>query len=378
MMTFSARGAALAAALFLAPLLGGCDETPKQAAATQAPTPAVSVIKVEAKDLRPSVNFSGRVEALQKVELRARIEGFLEKQEFAEGAKVKAGDLLYVIEKAPYKAAVDAAQAAVAIAQARLDRAELELTRQTTLVSKEAVAQTKLDDARTARDEAKGALDKAQAELDKAKLQFSYTEIRSPIDGRIGKSVISVGNYVSPNSGTLATIVAQDPIGVTFPVSQREILAVREQMGPDADPSELTVYLQFGKEKRYAETGKVSFMDVTVNQGTDAVDLRANFPNPDGLLADGQLVTVVVEAEKAEPALVVPVASVQIDQQGPYVLTVDAEKKIAVNRIKVGKQTDRGMTVTEGLAAGDLVVIEGIQKVKPGLVVDATVIQPEA
>lgn len=136
-----------------------------------------------------------------------------------------------MIEKAPYKAAVDAAQAAVAIAQARLDRAELELTRQTTLVSKEAVAQTKLDDAKTARDEAKGALDKAKAELDKASLQFSYTEIKAPIDGRIGKSIISVGNYVSPSSGTLATIVAQDPIGVTFPVSQREILAVRERAG---------------------------------------------------------------------------------------------------------------------------------------------------
>lgn len=377
-MTFSTRAAVLAAGLFLAPLLAGCDEAPQPAAATQAPTPAVSVIKVEMKDLRPSMNFSGRVEALQKVELRARIEGFLEKQAFVEGAKVKAGDLLYVIEKGPYKAAVDAAKAAVTIAQARLDRAEIEFQRQTTLVSKEAVAQTKLDDAKTARDEAKGALDKAKAELDKAELQFSYTEITAPIDGRIGKSIISVGNYVSPNSGTLATIVAQDPTGVVFPVSQRDILAVREQAGPNANPSDLTVYLQFGKNKRYAESGKVNFVDVMVNQGTDAVDLRASFPNPQGMLADGQLVTVVVEAEKAEPTLVVPVAAVQIDQQGPYVLTVDAEKKIAVNRIKVGRQTDSGMTVTEGLAEGNLVVIEGVQKVKPGLVVDATVIQPEA
>lgn len=140
----------------------------------------------------------------------------------------------------------------------------------------------------------------------------------------------------------------------------------------------MTVYLQLTKDKRYAETGKVNFVDVTVNQGTDAVNLRASFPNPEGMLSDGQLVTAVVEADKAQPTLVVPVAAVQIDQQGPYVLTVDAEKKIAVNRIKVGKQTDLGMTVTEGLAEGDLVVIEGIQKVKPGLVVDATVIQPEA
>ena len=165
---------------------------------------------------------------------------------------------------------------------------------------------------------------------------------------------------------------------MTFPVSQREFIAVRENAGAGANLADVTVYVQLGKDKRYDETGKLNFVDVTVNQGTNAVDVRASFPNPDGLLKDGQLVTAVVEAEKAQPTLVVPLGAVQIDQQGTYVLTVDAEKKIAVTRVKTGRQAGNGMTVTEGLSEGALVVVEGIQKVKPGQVVDATEIKPEA
>ena len=378
-MGISARGFFIGFAILLAPLLGGCDDgAPQQKAAAPATIPAVSVVKVQSKDLRPSVSFSGRVEALHKVDLRARIEGYLDEQKFAEGATVKTGDLLYVIEKAPYEAKVAAAEAAVAVAQARLDRTEIELKRQSTLVSKEAAAQTKLDDARTARNEAKGQLDKLKAELDQAKLLLSYTEIRAPIDGRIGKSLLSVGSFVSPQSGTLATIVAQNPIGVTFPVSQRDILAVREKMGAVANLSDRTVYLEMGKGKRYPEPGKVDFLDVGVNTGTDAVNVRAVFPNPDGLLVDGQLVTAVVEADKAEPTLVVPVNAIQIDQSGAFVLVVNSEKKIEVRRVELLRQDSNDVAIAKGLSAGDLVVVEGVQKVRPGQVVDATEIKPEA
>jgi membrane fusion protein, multidrug efflux system len=376
-MNFSARGVILAVFL-IAPLLAGCDEAPQQAAATQAPPPAVSVVRAETRDLRPSVNFSGRVTALKKVDLRARIEGYLETQNFTDGATVKTGDLLFVIEKAPYEAKVASAEGAVATARARYDRTEIELKRQTTLVAKDAVAQTKLDDAKAARDEAKGSLDKLIAELAQAKLQLSYTEIRAPIDGRIGQSILSVGSFVSPSSGTLATIVAQDPIGVTFPVSQRDILAVREQAAADATLADVRVYLQLGKDKRYAEAGKVDFVDVQVNTGTDAVNMRATFPNPNGLLVDGQLVTAVVEAEKAKPTLVVPVGALQIDQSGPFVLIVNAENKIEVRRVTTEGQAGNSIAITSGLGEGDLVVVEGIQKVRPGQAVEATEIKPEA
>lgn len=373
-----ARISIVGALLLLAPLLAGCDDGAPQQSAAPAPVPAVTVVKVETKDLRPSVSFSARVEALHKVDLRARIEGYLDEQEFAEGATVKTGDLLYVIEKAPYEAKVAAAEAAVAVAKARLDRTEIELTRQTTLVNKEASAQTKLDDARTARNEAKGQYDKLVAELEQAKLLLSYTEIRAPIDGRIGKSLLSVGSFVSPQSGTLATIVQQNPIGVTFPVSQRDILAVREKMGADVNLNDRIVYVELGKGKRYSEPGKVDFLDVGVNTGTDAVNVRAVFPNPEGLLVDGQLVTAVVEADKAEPTLVVPVNAIQIDQSGAFVLVVNSEKKIEVRRVELLRQDSGDVAIAKGLSAGDLVVVEGVQKVRPGQVVDATEIKPEA
>jgi membrane fusion protein (multidrug efflux system) len=378
-MTVSARGAAIGAILLLSGLLVGCDDGSKQQqAAAPATIPAVTVVKVEAKDLRPSVSFSARVEALQKVDLLARIQGFLEKQNFTEGASVKAGDLLYVIERAPYQAKVSAAEAAVAVAAARLDRTEIELKRQTTLVSKEAAAQTKLDDARTARNEAKGQYDKLIAELEQAKLQLSYTEIKAPIDGRIGKSLLSVGSFVNPQSGTLATIVQQDPIGVTFPVSQRDLLAVREKMGDNAKLNDHTVYVEIGKGKRYQYPGKVDFLDVGVNTGTDAVNVRATFPNPQGLLVDGQLVTAIVESESAEPTLVVPVNAIQIDQSGTFVLLVNSEKKIEVRRVELLRQDANFIAIAKGLSAGDLVVTEGVQKVRPGQVVDATEVKPEA
>lgn len=377
-MNFAARGLWLVLIFLMAPLLASCEEAAQQAAPEQAPPPAVTVVRAETKDLRPSVSFSGRVTALKKVDLLARIEGFLETQNFAEGATVKAGDLLFVIEKAPYQAKVASAEGAAATARARYDRSEIELKRQTTLVAKDAAAQTKLDDAKAARDEAKGSLDRLEAELMQAKLQLSYTEIRAPIGGRIGKSLLTAGSFVSPQSGTLATIVAQDPAGVTFPVSQRDILAVREQAAGGASLSDVTVYLQFGKDQRYPHPGKVDFVDVQVNTGTDAVDVRATFPNPDGVLVDGQLVTAVVESDVPQPTLVVPVSAIQIDQSGPFVLVVNAENKIEVKRVETGSQAGNGVAILKGISEGDRVVIEGVQKVRPGQAVEATEIRPGA
>ena len=259
-----ARECALATVLALALLPG--------AAFAQQAAPAVTVVKVEPRDITPSTSFTGRIEAMDKVDLRARVDGFLEQRLFTEGQDVKAGDLLFVIEKAPYQAEIENVDAAIARAQATLDLAEIERRRQAELVKKQATAQARLDEATGRSGEAKADLRRQQAALTTAELNLGYTDIKAPIAGRIGRSNFSVGNFVGPQSGTLATIVSQDPMYVTFPVTQRQLLAVRKEGAAGGnDPKNMAVKVQLADGSLYGEVGRLNFVDVQVNQGTDTV-----------------------------------------------------------------------------------------------------------
>ncbi|MDP9809698.1 RND family efflux transporter MFP subunit [Rhizobium tibeticum] len=210
--------AVLATAVFA--LATSVDALGQEGAKPAAPLPAVTVARALTKDIRPSISFSARVEAIDKVELRARVDGFLEKRLFTEGQDVKAGDLLFVIEKGQYEAAVGQAKGAIESAEsALLALTNIEVDRQTALVAKSAAPKSQLDLATAKQREATGSLVRLNASLDKANLDLSYTDIRAPITGRIGRSQYSVGNFVGPSSGVLATIVSQDPIYVTFSVS---------------------------------------------------------------------------------------------------------------------------------------------------------------
>lgn len=362
-----ARWACLRAALALLPFsLAG----PALAQPATAPTPAVTVVKVERRDITPSVTFTGRIEAVDKVDLRARVEGFLEKRLFKEGQEVEAGDLLFVIEKAPYQAEIESIQATIARAQASLDLAMIEQRRQQQLVQKQAVAQAVLDQVVAKAAEARADLQRQQANLTKAELDLSYTDIKAPISGRIGRSVFTVGDFVGPSSGTLATIVSQDPMYVTFPVTQRQLLEVRKASAEgQADPRSIAVKVRLADGTLYKEVGRIDFVDVQVSQGTDTVQVRASLANPDRLLVDGQLVTVAAETAQPKPALLIPQAAVQIDQAGRFVLRVGEGDKVEVQRITVGDEQDGSYIVTNGLEAGERVITEGLQKVRPGMVV---------
>ena len=363
-------------AVVLALAAAGCDG-PQQQAAPQAPPPAVGVMVAAKKPIATGTDFTGRVDAIDKVELRGRVQGFLEQRAFTEGQDVKEGDLLFVIEKGPYTADVDQKKAAVAHAQAELKNATLQLERGRELLKNNNIPKATVDERAAAEAMAQANVLQAKAALQQSEINLGYTEIRSPVAGRIGRAAYSVGNFVGPESGTLAMIVSQDPVYVTFPVSQRQLLEAREhQLSGDTAAKELIVHVKLPDGTLYQHPGRLSFLGVQVDRGTDTVAVRADFPNPDRVLVDGQFVTVTVQREKPQLAITVPQVAVQIDQAGAYVLIVDAEKKVGMRRVSLGGAAGGGqMVVEKGLSEGESVLVEGIQKVRPGQVVNPSPVE---
>ena len=342
------------------------------AAQGAAPPPAVTVAPVVTREVQESGDFVGRVTAINKVDIVARVAGFIEERNFTEGQNVKKGDLLFRIEQATYKAAVDQQRASLARAKATETNASLQLERGKELVRNNNIPVSTVDQRAADAAAAKADVLQAQALLEQAEINLGYTEIRSPIDGRIGLATFTEGNLVQPSSGTLATIVSQDPIYVTFPVSERDVIAYRARVAqlPDKTP-QVTIHITLPNGAPYAHPGLTNFLDVQVDANTDTVLVRARVPNPEGLLIPGGVVGVTTERGKPKPALVVPQSAVQLDQAGRYVLLVDQAKKVELRRISTGAERGRDIVVSDGLKEGDLVIVEGIQKVRPGQVVTA-------
>ena len=368
-------GAAVLAACMV--LLAACDDSTSSssdaaAPAQNAPPPAVGVAEVAVRDVTPSVTFNGRVEAIDKVDLRARITGFLAQRHFREGQDVKEGDPLFTIEKQQYEAAVDQAEAAVKQAQAVLLDAQLQVERGEQLLRNRNIPQAEVDQRRAVRDRAEAELMGAQAQLREAQINLGYTDIVAPIAGKIGRSVFSEGSYVGPESGPLATIVSQDPVYITFPISSRELLdAQRSARERGEDVRAVRVKVRLPDETIYGETGSVNFVDNQVDPTTDTVTIRASLPNPERRLIAGQLLGVVVEAAEPRQALVMPQAALLVDQAGPYVLVVNGESRVEQRRIKLGQQTGTDIAVERGLAEGERVIVDGLQQVRPGQPVQA-------
>ncbi len=362
----ASQSATLLPAILLAMAIAPC---PAAAQAPKGPPPPSVIVDVaRERDVSQQQTYTGRIEAIDKVAIRARISGFLKSRGFEEGAEVAKDHVLFEIEKEPFEAALALAEANLANAQAALILAQATFDRATPLAERGTASQATLDDARSKLSQAQANLKAQDANVVKARIDLSYTTIRAPMHGATGRAAYALGEYVSPASNPLVTLVRQDPVYVAFPVPQRDLLRVRRE-GRNADS--VLVRLRLPDGSTYALDGTIRFAEVVGNPGTDTVTIRAQVPNPDRLLVDQQIVGVTVVAKQPERKLVVSQAALMLDQKGASVLVVTKERKIENRRVEVGEPLGPDIVVSKGLAEGEEVVIDGHQKVRPGVFVNA-------
>jgi membrane fusion protein, multidrug efflux system len=345
--------------------------TAAQAQQGQAGPPAVGVLEATQRPITESNQFLGRIEAVNRVAVVARVTAFLDKRLFVEGAEIKTGDMLYQLERGPFEADLKSKQAQVAQLQATLVNAKLTTDRARTLLSGPAGQQSTYDAALANQQSLEAQIQAAEAQVDLSKINLDYTEIRSPIDGRIGRTAVTEGNVVTPNSGTLTTIVSQDPMYVTFPVSLREGLTLRERYATRGGFKAVVIRIRLTDGRLYDQVGQLNFVNNTIDQNTDTILLRGTIPNPQitgGVreLTDNEFVSVLLEGVQPVEVLAIPRSAVLSDQQGDFVFVVGADNKAEQRRISLGQSTSTVASVTNGLSAGEKVIVEGLQRVRPG------------
>ena len=337
-------------------------------AAPAPPPPVVTVAIVQRENVAPSHRFIGHVVAIQSVKIVPRVTAFIEQAPVQQGSEVKAGEVLFELQRTQYEAALQSAQAQVASAQAALKNDQVALERAQKLNTQGFEAKANLDTATAARDQAQASVQSAQAAVTLAQLNLSYCTIRSPIDGRIGAITLTKGNLVTPSTPALATVAEINPIRVVFSVATTDLKKELQQTGwalPKAGKG-LEVNLRLPDGSAYPETGRVEFFGNEVDEQTGTVPAYADFANPQALLLPGEYVSVTVRRATPQEKLLAPVAAVQTDQQGSFVLTVGADGKVAQQPVTIGPQIAESFIVTKGLTAGERVIVVGVQKVHPG------------
>ncbi|WP_157973477.1 efflux RND transporter periplasmic adaptor subunit [Tropicimonas sp. IMCC34043] len=347
---------------------------PAAAQQAAAPTPLVTVVPASMQSVGNSLDFTGRVDAVDRVALRARSAGFVQSVNFREGQNVAEGDVLFQIEPDAYEAAVARIEGQIASAEAQKKLADIEFNRQTELVKRQAVSQATAQEAEAQVGNVVGQIQELQASLRQAQLDLSYTKIVAPFAGRVGLTDIAVGAFVSLDSGALVSLFSVDPIYVTVPIAEALLLdyqaSLKTEGGDDvAERPSARLILANGEE--YPETGTLAVLDAEVQRGTDTILVRASFPNPNGLLRDGQLVTVILANQNQPPELTIPLEALQKDQAGYFVMVVDGDGTVAKRSIAVSRTSGALAIVGSGLAKGDQVVTEGLQRIRDGMKVDA-------
>uniref|UniRef100_Q07SA7 Efflux transporter, RND family, MFP subunit n=1 Tax=Rhodopseudomonas palustris (strain BisA53) TaxID=316055 RepID=Q07SA7_RHOP5 len=332
--------------------------------------PAVGITLAGLQAIAETTEINGRIQAVGRVDLTARVTAYLQEQLFVEGAEVKKGDLLFRLERPPFEADAEAKRAAVAQAEAQLDYADLALGRAEQLLKTNAGSQSTADNARSAQKSAAAQLRLAKAQLSQSEINLGYTEIRAPIDGRIGRIQVTPGNVVGPSSGALATMVSLDPIYVVFPISVKRLLLLREQFAAQGGFEAMRIRLQLPDGRLYGEVGKLQFVDINVARDTDTIVLRGVIANPklaggDRELTNDEIVRVVLENVKPREVLAIPRVAVLSDQQGDYVYVVNDKDIAQQRRIKLGQSSAGTAAVIDGLKEGERVIVEGLQRVRP-------------
>lgn len=356
-------------------LLVGCDDG-EGGGQSAAKPPAVTVAGVAKRDIAESSRFVGKIEAVDSADLIARVDGFLAEVAVRDGAYVQEGDVLFRIERERYDADLAGARAALAQAEADLALAEIELERNERLLASDTVAQSQYDAALAQRDAGKARGDAAEAGVRQAELNVGYTEIRAPFEGRIGRIAFSAGDVVGPSKGPIATLVKVAPVYAAFSLNEGDFLDalarhggnIRDGIDPANSPP---VTLTLPNGEAFGETGRVVFIDNRIDPATGTIGLRAEFDNASGVLAPGIFVTVEITAKEAQTRLVVPQAAIQRDQKGPFALVVGSEGTVEQRYVGLGPQTGTDFVVDDGLQEGESVIVEGLQRVRPGVPVEA-------
>jgi multidrug efflux system membrane fusion protein len=348
----------------------------EQAAAKPAPALPVSVSLVEQRNVALWDEFSGRLEAIERVEVRSRVAGAIESVHFREGALVKQNDLLITIDPDPYAAEVARAEAQVSAAQARVLLTKSEMDRGRQLSGTQIISQRDLDQRLNAHREAEANQRAAEATLQSAKLNLEYTQVRAPVSGRVGRLEITVGNLVAagPGSPVLTTLVSVNPIYASFNADEQVVARAIDSMSSDGRgnseieriPVEMTTATSNGNMFK----GRMQLIDNQVDARTGTVRVRAMFDNPEGRLIPGQFARLRMGQAKTEPALAVSERAIGTDQDKKYVLVVDADNRAAYREVTLGASVDGLRIVTNGLKSGERIVVNGLQRVRPGAVVE--------